>query len=111
MSRISGNPVISMEHAYGLTMRVARWRGGSEGTPLLFLNGIGADIAAAAPLLAQLHDREVWTIDMPGVGGSPDAMLPYGAPTMAAIFSAGIGIHGRPMRLSGATTGIGIRLG
>ena len=85
MSRISGNPVISMEHAYGLTMRVARWRAGSEGTPLLFLNGIGADIAAAAPLLAQLHDREVWTIDMPGVGGSPDAMLPYGAPTMAAI--------------------------
>ena len=85
MSRISGNPVISMEHAYGLTMRVARWRAGSNDTPLLFLNGIGADIGAAAPLLAQLHGREVWTIDMPGVGGSPDALLPYGAPTMAAV--------------------------
>lgn len=85
MSRISGSPTISMEQAYGLTLRVARWRVGAGDTPMLFLNGIGADIAAAAPLLAQLHDREVWTVDMPGVGGSPDALLPYGAPTMAAI--------------------------
>lgn len=85
MSRISGSPAISMEHAYGLTLRAARWRVGAGDAPLLFLNGIGADIAAAAPLLAQMHGREVWTVDMPGVGGSPDALLPYGAPTMAAI--------------------------
>ena len=85
MNRISGSPDVSMEHAYGLTLRVARWRAGRGDIPMLFLNGIGADIAAAAPLLAQLHGREVWTIDMPGVGGSPDALLPYAAPTMAAI--------------------------
>ncbi|WP_260582518.1 alpha/beta fold hydrolase [Sphingopyxis sp. PET50] len=85
MSRISGSPTIGMEHIYGLMLRVARWRTGAGETPLLFLNGIGADIAAAAPLLAQLHGREVWTLDMPGVGGSPDALMPYGAPTMAAI--------------------------
>ena len=85
MSRISGRPAISTEHVYGLTLRVARWRTGAGGTPLLFLNGIGADIAAAAPLLAQMHGREVWTLDMPGVGGSPDALLPYGAPTIAAV--------------------------
>lgn len=89
MSRISGRPVISTEHVYGLTLRVARWRAGqgadAGGTPLLFLNGIGADIAAAAPLLAQIHGREVWTLDMPGVGGSPDALIPYGAPTIAAV--------------------------
>lgn len=85
MSRISGRPAISNETVYGLTLRVARWREGAGDTPLLFLNGIGADIAAAAPLLAQLHDREVWTLDMPGVGGSPDALMPYGAPTMAAV--------------------------
>ena len=85
MSRISGNPSLTTEHVYGLTLRVARWRAGAGGTPLLFLNGIGADITAAAPLLAQLHGREVWTLDMPGVGGSPDALLPYGAPTMAAV--------------------------
>lgn len=85
MSRISGRPAISTEHVYGLSLRVARWREGAPGTPLLFLNGIGADIAAAAPLLAQIHGREVWTLDMPGVGGSPDALLPYGAPTIAAV--------------------------
>ncbi|MGR4891337.1 alpha/beta fold hydrolase [Sphingopyxis sp. LARHCG72] len=85
MSRISGRPAISTEHVYGLSLRIARWREGTAGTPLLFLNGIGADIAAAAPLLAQIHDREVWTLDMPGVGGSPDALLPYGAPTIAAV--------------------------
>jgi pimeloyl-ACP methyl ester carboxylesterase len=85
MSRIGGRPEISTQHVYGLTLRVARWRAGAPGTPLLFLNGIGADIAAAAPLLAQIDGREVWTLDMPGVGGSPDAILPYSAPTMAAI--------------------------
>lgn len=85
MSRISGSPTLGTEHVYGMKLRVARWREGAPGTPLLFLNGIGADIAAAAPLLAQIHGREVWTLDMPGVGGSPDALLPYGAPTMAAI--------------------------
>jgi len=85
MSRISGRPAISSEHLYGLSLRVARWREGAAGTPLLFLNGIGADLAAAAPLLAQIHGREVWTLDMPGVGGSPDALLPYGAPTIAAV--------------------------
>ncbi|PZQ20352.1 MAG: alpha/beta hydrolase [Sphingopyxis macrogoltabida] len=85
MTRISGNPVLQTEHAFGLTLRVARWRVGSAGPPLLFLNGIGADIAAAAPLLAQIAGREVWTLDMPGVGGSPDAILPYTAPTIAAV--------------------------
>lgn len=85
MTRISGHPVLSIEHVSGLSLRVARWRIGAPGTPLLFLNGIGADIPAAAPLLAQLHGREVWTLDMPGVGGSPDALIPYGAPTMAAV--------------------------
>lgn len=84
MGRIGGNPDIGIEHVYGLTLRVARWRAGAAGTPLLFLNGIGADIAAAAPLLAQIRGREVWTLDMPGVGGSPDALMPYGAATMAA---------------------------
>ncbi len=84
MTRIGGRPALSMEHAHGLALRVARWRSGAPGTPLLFLNGIGADIAAASPLLARIDGREVWTLDMPGVGGSPDAWLPYSATAMAA---------------------------
>ena len=85
MSRISGRPAISNEHVYGLNLRVARWREGAAGTPLLFLNGIGADLTAAAPLLAQIHGREVWTLDMPGVGGSPDTLIPYTVPAMASV--------------------------
>ena len=88
MSRISGRPAVSIEHVRGQSLRVARWREGAGGTPLLFLNGIGADIAAAAPLLARIHDREVWTLDMPGVGGSPDAIFPYSVPAMAASVMA-----------------------
>jgi pimeloyl-ACP methyl ester carboxylesterase len=84
MTRISGRPAISTLNVYDFTLRVARWRAGASGTPLLFLNGIGADIAAAAPLLARIADREVWTLDMPGVGGSPDVLFPYSAPAMAA---------------------------
>ncbi|SKB84132.1 alpha/beta fold hydrolase [Sphingopyxis flava] len=84
MSRIAGAPTLSMQRVSGLALRVARWRVDAGGTPLVFLNGIGADIGAAAPLLAQISGREVWTLDMPGVGGSPDALFPYAAPTMAA---------------------------
>lgn len=35
----------------------------------------------------------------------------FSVTTMAAIFSGGIGMKGRPTRLSGVTTGIGIRFG
>lgn len=94
MSRISGRPDISIEQVYGLQLRVARWHAGSAGVPMLFLNGIGADIAAAAPLLTQIRDREVWTLDMPGVGGSPDPMIPYTIPTLAATIMEIADRHG-----------------
>lgn len=83
MTRLPGQPQISMEQARGFRLRIARWRAGSPGVPLLFLNGIGADIAAAAPLLSRITGREVWTLDMPGVGGSPDAFFPYALSSMA----------------------------
>ena len=85
MSRIAGDPDISMYRASGLSLRVARWRSNSpDKAPLLFINGIGADIAAASPLLGRLHGRDAWTLDMPGVGESPDALWPYSAQSMAA---------------------------
>ncbi|MBK6411481.1 MAG: hypothetical protein IPF76_00010 [Sphingopyxis sp.] len=72
MSGISGQPAIQYRTCLWpdacASRALAGWRGG---TPLLFLNGIGADLAAAAPLLAQIHGREVWTLDVPGSAGSP----------------------------------------
>lgn len=68
-----------MEQVGGRTLRVARWRWDkpSEHLPVLFFNGIGANIEAMAPLAEELTDRPFITYDMPGVGDSPDPVVPY----------------------------------
>ena len=77
--------LVTMEDVAGRTLRVARWRMDeeSEHLPVLFFNGIGANIEAVAPLAAALDDRPFIMFDMPGVGGSPDPVIPYNAVTMA----------------------------
>lgn len=74
-----------METVGGRTLRVARWRWDqpSEHLPVLFFNGIGANIEAMAPLAEALSDRPFITYDMPGVGGSPDPVVPYNAVIVA----------------------------
>ncbi|MEO9462822.1 MAG: alpha/beta fold hydrolase [Marinomonas sp.] len=76
---------VTMESVAGRTLRVARWRWDdeSEHLPVLFFNGIGANIEAVAPLAAALNDRPFIMFDMPGIGGSPDPLLPYNSVTMA----------------------------
>lgn len=78
-------PELHYVQARGLTFRVARWHvgAGMGSPPLLFLNGIGADADTAAPLLRRIIGREVWTLDMPGTGGSPDCFWPYSVHSMA----------------------------
>jgi poly(3-hydroxyalkanoate) depolymerase len=81
-------PVFTMETVDGRTLRVARWlapKGKSRHLPLLFFNGIGANIEAVAPLAEMLDDRDFITFDMPGIGGSPDPVVPYNAIMMARI--------------------------
>ena len=75
----------SMEVIGGRTLRVARWRWDmpSELPPILFFNGIGANIEAVAPLAEGLTERRFIMFDMPGVGGSPEPVLPYNTYTMA----------------------------
>ncbi len=74
-----------METVAGRTLRVARWRWDdeSEHLPVLFFNGIGANIEAVAPLAAALNDRPFIMFDMPGIGGSPDPLIPYNSVVMA----------------------------
>ena len=76
---------VSLETVGGRTLRVARWRLDmeSEHLPVLFFNGIGANIEAVAPLAEALVDRGFVMFDMPGVGGSPDPLVPYNTATMA----------------------------
>jgi len=75
---------ISMETVGGRVLRVARWRLDMESDhlPVLFFNGIGANIEAVAPLAEALDDRGFIMFDMPGVGESPEPLVPYNAFTM-----------------------------
>lgn len=82
------SPDIMRLTARGLTFRVTSWHRDADGPPLLFLNGLGADAAAAAPLLRRITGRELWTLDMPGTGGSPDCFWPYSAHSMASAVMA-----------------------
>ena len=58
-------------------LRTAVWRGAGNGTPLLFFNGIGANLEIAQPLGELLPDRDIITFDLPGIGGSPGPVTPY----------------------------------
>ena len=80
-------PKFSMETVDGRTLRVAVWRASKATTklPILFFNGIGANIEAMAPMAELLDDRDFITFDMPGIGGSPDPVVPYNALLMARI--------------------------
>ena len=68
----------------GRTLRVATWRldMATAHPPVLFFNGIGANIEAVAPLAQALDDRGFVMFDMPGVGGSPEPVVPYNPFTM-----------------------------
>lgn len=81
------SPVFTMEQVDGRTLRVARWMAAkpSGHLPLLFFNGIGANIEAMAPLAEHLAERDFITFDMPGVGGSPEPLVPYNAWFMSRI--------------------------
>ena len=76
---------ISLEEVSGRTLRVARWRldKPSDHPPILFFNGIGANIEAVAPLAEKLTERGFIMFDMPGTGESPDPTIPYNPFTMA----------------------------
>lgn len=70
-------------------LRTAVWEGKGRQRPLLFFNGIGANIELIAPLAEALSDRDLIAFDAPGIGGSPSASYPY-RPWQFARMAAGI---------------------
>ena len=72
-------PAISMQKVGGQSVRVAHWAGTPQSMrpPLLFFNGIGANLELALGLGDVLHDREMLTFDVPGIGESPPPSFPY----------------------------------
>jgi poly(3-hydroxyalkanoate) depolymerase len=74
-------------------VRAAFWaapkstKGAAAPLPILFFNGIGANIELMTPLADWFVDRAIVTFDMPGVGRSPSPLLPY-RPWMMARLAA-----------------------
>ncbi len=71
----------------GHKIRTARWLGTGEDNvrPLLFFNGIGANLEVAIPLGEAFTRRDIVTFDIPGVGRSPAPVLPYRPWQMARL--------------------------
>lgn len=72
-------PCITIEDVDGVHLRVAHWpvEGQAAGRPLVFFNGIGANLELASGLGNMFPDREILTLDVPGVGLSPVTQWPY----------------------------------
>jgi poly(3-hydroxyalkanoate) depolymerase len=73
-------PKIEIERIGGREIRYAVWTArhrSADRRPILFFNGIGANIELMAPLAEWIDDRDIITFDMPGVGGSPPPRFPY----------------------------------
>jgi poly(3-hydroxyalkanoate) depolymerase len=83
-------PTIELVRVGGRTVRAAHWPApgaGKNPLPILFFNGIGANIELMTPLADWFPDRAIITFDMPGVGRSPSPLLPY-RPWMMARLAA-----------------------
>ncbi|MEM6266847.1 MAG: alpha/beta fold hydrolase, partial [Pseudomonadota bacterium] len=88
--------VVTMEDIAGRTLRTAAWRLDmpSDHLPILFFNGIGANIEAVAPLAEAMPERGFLMFDMPGVGESPDPVIPYNPFTMSWTAAQLLGRYG-----------------
>ncbi len=74
-------PRITFSQIGNQKLRTAIWKGTDKGagkrTPLLFFNGIGANLEIAQAFADAFTGRDIITFDMPGIGGSPDPTFPY----------------------------------
>lgn len=78
----------SMIGVAGRRLRVGEWHAGASGTPLIMLNGIGMNIEMFEPVARELTDRRLISVDMPGIGRSPDPIFPYTISQMALTLAA-----------------------
>ena len=84
-------PRITSLSVHWRRLRVAQWNFSCESSelrPLLVFNGIGMNLELLDPLARAMAPRPVVCFDMPGIGKSPDPVVPYNAVTMALTASA-----------------------
>ena len=72
----------------GRVLRAAVRSGNLQSPPLMLCNGIGARLELLQPFVDALDPRrEVVRFDMPGIGGSPEPVMPYHLWTLAPLLS------------------------
>ncbi len=84
-------PLIASIHVHGRRLRVAQWNFPADDAgslPLLVFNGIGMNLEMLDPLARAMGPRPVLCFDMPGIGKSPDPVVPYTAISMALAAAA-----------------------
>ena len=84
-------PNITSLRIHGRRLRVAQWNfgeGDAGSPPLLVFNGIGMNLELLDPLARAMAPRPVLCFDMPGIGKSPDSVVPYNAVSMALASAA-----------------------
>jgi pimeloyl-ACP methyl ester carboxylesterase len=73
----------------GRRLRLGQWHTrAQEARPLVLLNGIGMNMELMEPVARALPCRRVISFDMPGIGKSPDPIIPYTMPCMALTLAA-----------------------
>lgn len=79
MAETNRTPEILMQDVDGIQLRTAFWKAETDlgNRPLLFFNGIGANLELTAGLGEMFTDRDIITFDVPGVGKSPVTQWPY----------------------------------
>jgi poly(3-hydroxyoctanoate) depolymerase len=82
LSKAVPTPVDMTERVIEVSGGPVRVRIRGEGTPLLLINGLGANVAMWTPLVEQLGGFKVITFDAPGTGNSYTPLFPY---TIAGI--------------------------
>ena len=80
----------SMIGVAGRRLRAAEWHGDADPAipALLMLTGIGINLELFDPVAAAFPERRVIGFDLPGIGGSPDPVMPYTMATMALTTAA-----------------------
>lgn len=70
---------ITFETIGSQELRVAYWKAETDQghRPLLFFNGIGANLELALVLGELMPERDIITFDVPGIGDSPAPSMPY----------------------------------
>ena len=70
----------------GQRLRIATRKGDGTRTPLLLMNGIGANLEVLQPFVDALGPAiEVMRFDVPGTGGSPAPLIPYRFSVLARL--------------------------